>query len=410
MISILISNFIILLILFFLCNKLLKLRDKPSVYFILIFIFTFIMMTLVNFQGVTNLSGIIIFLLFLLFIHLCSNDTIIKKMLVIIPFFAIISASEVIAITLLRTFLSINDFSNINSFYNLIALIITNIINIIFAIFYVKIRSIFNISTFPKYSFLIFILPFVTIFLIFNIKNYNSLLKSDITFFLSIFGLFLANIISIYIFFTAIESINIKNNLEMIKQSEKEAIAKFELIKQINSNTYDYFHSLLNKCDSMNKLLNAKDYDSLQVQLTELTENTYNSFNSLFSNSQTLNSLIQYNEKIIKDNNISIKTTIEFDNIYLMDQYDVNELFSEMLNISINSCIECDVKNNKNIIIKTKKIDNCILIQFIFSSLPSFTFKPTLSLSRIFEKYNITFIPTFQNSNNTTNILIIIDK
>lgn len=97
-------------------------------------------------------------------------------------------------------------------------IVISIIISILFTFVYVYLLNNIKFHYFPKYAWLIFILPIITIVLLIDVDDYFKLFNSHINIFVNIIGLALSNLTLFIIFLFAINSTNIKLELQIEKQ------------------------------------------------------------------------------------------------------------------------------------------------------------------------------------------------
>ena len=231
-----------------------------------------------------------------------------------------------------------------------------------------KSRNISVIGYFPKYAWLIFILPIITIVLLIDVDDYFKLFNSHINIFVNIIGLALSNLILFIIFLLVINSSNIKLELKIEKQKKEFVKSKAKLLSQHYDYNFQFLHDLLHTCNELDMLLNNSKTKEAMNLLNQLTETTYKEFNAIYSNSFILNYVINNNLNQIIENKIDIKTVIEY-NLFDIFDFDTQlSLFEYLINLSITSCIQV-TNSDRIIIIKSVKTANKIILKILYSCL-----------------------------------------
>ncbi len=358
---IIVSNIVSFLLLTYIANSFLikkYSKEKSFIYFFL----AIITISVFNYNGGSPIKAIFVLVIYFLYIVLLFKGDIIKKLLVIIPFFLIQIITELLVGFILGHIPIIELTRNVLSFGYIFGIAISIIISILFTFVYVYILNNIKFHYFPKYAWLIFILPIITIVLLIDVDDYFKLFNSHINIFVNIIGLALSNLILFIIFLLVINSSNIKIELKIEKQKKEFIKSKVKLLSQHYDYNFQFLHNLLHTCNELNMLLtNSKTKEAMNL-LNQLTETTYKEFNAIYSNSFILNYVINNNLNQIIENKIDIKTVIEY-NLFDIFDFDTQlSLFEYLLDISINSCLKSDIKN-RIIIIKSGVYANNIFLK-----------------------------------------------
>lgn len=298
-------------------------------------------------------------LLYLIFVFTLFKGTLIKKLFVIIPFILSISISEIISANLMNYLFNLQQ-QQVNNFAYVIAIILSNILTFIQIMVYIKVIKVDNNLNLPKYAWSVFILPISTLLLLLNFTDYFGLFKSNFLIGVIIIGLFISNLTTIIIFFKVIDSINLENNMRSVKMQLN------LLNSQYNAN-FNFLHDTIRRLMNFSDLLSNKDFQQLESQITSLNMDLLQKLNIISSNSLLISSMINYRLSEINEYNINIKTVFEFNDYTFLSIDEQNDLFTQLLDIAINSCIKSE-NTNKNIIIKSKRLDNQIILQVIFTT------------------------------------------
>jgi len=233
---------------------------------------------------------------------------------------------------------------------------------------YVNVSKSLKIKNLPKYAWLIFILPIVTIILLASVNDYFILFKSNPNMFIYISILALSNLILVIIFILALNSTHMKNELEIAKQKQELINSKFNLLTQHYNYNFNFLHDLLHTCNKINLFLDSSDYSNAKDEVKNLTEITYKKFNAIYSNSFILNYAINNNLNKIIENKINIKTVFEYINFENLDFNTQLDLFNFLVNFSIDCCMKVDI-SQRIIIIKSKTKSNYLIIQILLPNI-----------------------------------------
>lgn len=358
---IIVSNIVSFLLLTYIANSFLIKKYSKERSFIYFFL-AIITISVFNYNGGSPIKAIFVLVIYFLYIVLLFKGDIIKKLLVIIPFFLIQIITELLVGFILGHIPIIELTRNVLSFGYIFGIAISIIISILFTFVYVYILNNIKFHYFPKYAWLIFILPIITIVLLIDVDDYFKLFNSHINIFVNIIGLALSNLILFIIFLLVINSSNIKLELKIEKQKKEFVKSKAKLLSQHYDYNFQFLHDLLHTCNELDMLLNNSKTKEAMNLLNQLTETTYKEFNAIYSNSFILNYIINNNLNRIIENKIDIKTVIEY-NLFDIFDFDTQlSLFEYLLDISINSCLKSDIKN-RIIIIKSGVYANNIFLK-----------------------------------------------
>ena len=371
MINIFISDFFTFLLLNYFGSIFFKIRTTKTKHFIIFLIHLFIMIC-VNIHGTSSLKAILLFFIYTSYIISTFETKMLKKILSSISFFIIISTSEIITGIIMNNFINVSNAKNIYSFEFTLCLYISLLLAYFIIFIYKKCLLYFNLSNLPKITWLMLLHPIIIIYAITSINDYLYTIKNNLTVLLSLYSIVITNIIAIMFYLFAISSLNTKKDIEISKYKEKMLTERYELLNYHYKNNFNFLHDLLHECIIIKRLLENNNYSTLQQEINNLTETTYTKFNAIYSDSITLNTVINNRIETILDNSISISSSIKGRDIEFISFNDQIEMFSILLNFAIENNI--NNKNNKMIIFRSKRIGQQIIIQMTYSS---FLFKPS---------------------------------
>lgn len=364
---ILLSNLLMLGMLTYINISFLNLRFKNKVLNLSIFLLFYLILSKVNFNGASSMKTMSIFILVVAYSLIMFKNNCKDVLFNIVPFFLIFSISEIFTSTLLNVLIEFNESTTSSSLKYLLAITISNIIGYSLTFIYIKIRKSSAKFSMPKYGWFVFILPITTIMFIANINNYYDAIHNNKSLFFILLGLLLSNFIFIFIFIKVTESIYVKKDIEILKYKDELNTIRYDLLEKHYKSNFKFLHDLLNDCRDINEFIEKGDYESLKAKVSMINDVAFKEFNSIYSNSPVLNSVINNYIDKLNEQNISIKTTIEYADFGFISLYDQTELFSLLLDFGIRCCE--NVKNKeRNIVIKSIKKGDQIIIQTLASS------------------------------------------
>lgn len=394
---IIISNIISFILISYIANSFLTLKYSKNKSIIILLLSTTIV-CLTNYNGASPLKSIILLAIYFIYIFVQYNGRIIKKVMTIIPYFLIQILSEILVAFCLNNILFIKITRDTSSCGFIFGIFFSYAILTLFVFIYVKILKYIKYEYLPKYTWLAFILPIITIILLVTMGDYFDLLHTNPQTLITIVGLAISNIILFIIFISAINSTNMKHKLQIAKQKEELINSKLDLLSQHYDYNFKFLHNLLHTCSQLNSLFKDSNYVEAINVLNKLSDTAFKEFNAIYSNSYILNYVINNNLTKIIDYNIDIKTVIEHSDFNNLDYYTQLILFEYLINLSIDSCIQVDT-SDKIIIIKSVNTANKIILKLFYSTSSINQFNIEKNINEILlNKYNSLSIKKINNS------------
>lgn len=394
---IIISNIISFILISYIANSFLTLKYSKNKSIIILLLSTTIV-CLTNYNGASPLKSIILLAIYFIYIFVQYNGRIIKKVMTIIPYFLIQILSEILVAFCLNNILFIKITRDTSSRGFIFGIFFSYAILTLFVFIYVKILKYIKYEYLPKYTWLAFILPIITIILLVTMGDYFDLLHTNPQTLITIVGLAISNIILFIIFISAINSTNMKHKLQIAKQKEELINSKLDLLSQHYDYNFKFLHNLLHTCSQLNSLFKDSNYVEAINVLNKLSDTAFKEFNAIYSNSYILNYVINNNLTKIIDYNIDIKTVIEHSDFNNLDYYTQLILFEYLINLSIDSCIQVDT-SDKIIIIKSVNTANKIILKLFYSTSSINQFNIEKNINEILlNKYNSLSIKKINNS------------
>ena len=327
----------------------------------LIVIFSIIGILLLSFENYpfNFLYGTLIMIIYYtFFIFLLFTGDMKKKILIITFFLLIATICEVLSANIINLLFGLKA-SDLNTFLYTITILLSNILTFVLLKIISKFFNLINDNNMPNSILIILALPISTLLLLINVTDYFSTFRNNILSAFIILGLLISNLVTIFIFLDVIKTINLENELKKRKM-------KYDVLQSLYNNNFNFLHEMISKLMQFRDLLSNKNYDELSTQIELLNFKLIKGFNIINSNSIVINSLLNLYISELEDNNINLKTVIEYNDFTFIDLETQTEIFSLIFDISIASCIKSNEKR-RQIILKTKKIDFQIAIQCIYT-------------------------------------------
>ena len=360
---IIISNVVAFLLISYIANSFLSSKYSKSKYLLILLIFI-VVESLINYTGASPIKGIILLIVYFLYVSFQFEGKVIQKILIVVPFFLIQVISEILVAFCFNNVLFIEVTRNTYSHGFLLGTIFSNAILASFVFIYVKIIEFIQVDDLPKYTWIALVFPIVSIVFLLNTDDYFGLLNTNPDILITTAGLAISNIILFVIFISVINSINMKHKLQAAKQKEELYNSKLELLSQHYDYNFEFLHDLLHTCNQLNSLVQDSKYSEATTVLNSLTDTAYKEFNAIYSNSYILN----YNNLTrIINHNINIKTEIKYSDFDSLDYFTQLTLFEYFVNLSIDSCIQTTALD-KIIMIKSVKTANKIILKVFYSA------------------------------------------
>ena len=283
----------------------------------MIFIISFLLCGIINYSGATSHKAFLLLFVYLFYILTLFKDSLKKRIFTLFVFFIIVTFSEIFTGFLMNGLTGVNYETSMFELTYIFSLICSHFITFLLSYLYIKLNNDFEIKSLPKYTWIIFVLPVTTIFLLTNINDYYNLMENNILLFFIVLGLFISNFIIIYIFLLVVQSLTMKRKLDQLYYQK-------EYISNSFSSHFNCFHNIINELNQISDEIKNSSNDTLKKQVNDLMNYTYEQFNILYTNSPALNSVI--NSRINEINLYHIK----FDHTLMYIDFDYLDYSSQV--------------------------------------------------------------------------------
>lgn len=339
--------------------------NDPNIQKIITVLFIIVMIT-INYAGTSNYKAFCLLIVYNLYLFMLYKSNFIRIFFVGLSFFITVIISEIITFLLVSRIYSTINILYTNTLGYTISLYLSSFFTFIFLQLLLKIKKLFNLHILPKFSWLVLILPILTVIIFLSIENYFHLIN-NIYLLIMIYSLCLFNIINALVFMSIFSFINNQRELAISNHQKELTNIQYRLLNQHYSNNFNFLHDFLHKSIQLEESIQNKDYEKLEQEIHFLVNNVHKKFNLIYTNSIILNTLINNSLNIIIENNIDIKVNIEkraLDFIELKDQF---ELFNYLFKIALDKNITKSNDKYKIISFKSKRLKNQTVLQIIFS-------------------------------------------
>ena len=349
----------------YLAHNFLTLRYNHNIKYI-IFILTYFSICLQNINGINSNKALFVLIIYTFYIFIQYTGRLLTHCFVLIPFFTFQIFSEILVGFILSNVFNFSIPSNILTYSHLLGLIISFIMLCVFTVSYIKISKYIKFNNLPKYSWLIFIVPVITILLMIAEDQHLHVFKDYPRQYRIIIILCIVSyLLTIVIFIMIINTHKVETDLKIEKYKSEALDQKFSLMSQHYLYNFNFLHDLIHSYSDIYRLLNNKDLECAKIELNALMDKTYKEFNSIYSNSIVLNYLLNMRLNSFKSNHIECITTIEDEKINIIDFNTQFYFFNYILDISENQIQFIEKDEYKIIAIKSKMIANNLIIQCI---------------------------------------------
>lgn len=261
----------------------------------------------------------------------------------------------------------------------------------------------FMLKNLPKKSWFIICLPITTFILILNIDDYINAVNNLNLFAITILGLLFSNLAWIYIYYSTVVAISKEKELKLeLDKKNSEYEAAVNLLSQHNV----FLHDIRNQSKEMLSLLNNNKYPELELYIKNVYGDSTNIFNMINSNCKILDVIVNDRIFILKSNNIQLKTKLENSEFNMLNMIELETIFKYIIDLAINQCINSKL-DKPYLYIKSKKIEDQIILSFTFSSLSIIKEEQVdLAVKNILELHNAFYL--IENNEDNQEICVSI--
>ena len=406
MVNIVISNFFYLGIFFVACKKELATKHNNVLQWIGVLISS-VIISAFNIKGPSLVSAFVFLLIFIISGHIFFEASIVKMMVLSVVYFVITMVSELLSSFVVDLIFDLDAQSDLYIHKYSIALFISILLCFLLSNELVSfVCNQFEDDYIPKYVYLVFVLPILTIVLFGNVKDYFSLFNDYKIYVFVLFGLLISNFITIYIFLLSLKSIKWKQKLE-ISEKEKELLNdKIDLINHDYDNSFIFLHDLLHRCNRLNALVVKNNVKELDKEIQNLYKNCFQKYNMLISNSNALSKVIYLYSSDMIENNITFRSTMEDVEYFNIDNNELISLLSRLLDFAIESCKR--VQNERVIVLSSKRVGGSKIMQIKFSSSKNdLDCLHETKIKQIFEKYKVKYDYSFDEEQKLVSLIML---
>lgn len=343
----------LLFILWFLKCFLVKRVRKRIFVFLLMFIIS-ILLSSVNYNGLTMLGKILTISMFYLCSVFCFQENKMKIAYVFLISYFIIILSEFITIIITNLF---------TKFYSLnytITLLIMTVCTQFFNYgigFLLKKFIYFNATKNSiKNSVVFYIIPFtLTIFLIISISDYNVLFSKNIIYLIIFLFMMIIDLFSVVMIKYVLDILETKKELELSQVKKNTLKSQIELISLNYNINFSFMHDSLHTLSKLKELVEQNKIEDFYTQVDKYADEIQKNLYSIYSNSPAISTFLLQNKEILSRYRITINSTLKSKNMEIFLSYGFATFINLILTYAMKICINSHI-NDKKIIIKSSDI------------------------------------------------------
>lgn len=352
----LISNTIYVVVFFWYNNKLFLKKNKEK-HAVILLIALVVLKSFINLYTSFQLNLIVTIFTYLI-ISLTFFIGSLTKKFVFIGFYITTSfISEIIAFLILKLALPSYKIIIDSVIYSMMGSILSTVFLLIIIYIVTKVNDIRDMVDSKEFWYFI-TLPFTSIFIIYFIMHSNMLMINPNLCILITLSIIFFNIIICIGFSDIIKSRNIQIENERLKTQK----LHYELLEEKFDNSRRFIHDFKKHINLINGYLNNDEFSELKSYLYELTEEIKNDEKFVITGNQVIDLALNSSKDLLSQYDIDIKHDIKIKDINPITAFDFNIVFSNILENSIESCVNC---NGHFIKIKLELIDNLIILKVV---------------------------------------------
>ncbi|MEJ8738211.1 hypothetical protein WKT02_12215 [Erysipelotrichaceae bacterium HCN-30851] len=355
-----------------------RIKKEKLLYFISILfalLLTVLTHSVIVSTGKTTLMNIL-FLIYIISFYKCST---IRTVFIIFLIMILACGAEITANFILSFFSNLEYLNNANSLGYTIVSALSNLLTCLFSYMIVKIITGLDWTNFPKYIYLIFILPIATLLLFFNLNNYTLIIKSDIALVLCLILLVASNFITVFVF---VNIINTTKQINEINAKKEFYNLRYKYIAELYNSNFRFMHGIIRKLMKIQNSFDDNDIGTIKLEIYKLNHSILKNFNLINTSSNVIGPILNSYSNSILSNNIEFVNVLEHDDFSFLEIGDQRDLFNNLLDIGVFCCKSCN-SSEKLMILKSIKMERDILIQLLFSRADVY------NSNEFIEKYNV---------------------
>lgn len=357
-VNLLLSNSLLLCNLTYFATPILKTNSKNKFVMIYWFSFGIFLLSFRYYIRDAFIDTCMIALFCTLYLFRFFNGSVYRKLLVIILFILTMSFSELLIANSMNFLFSLKA-NDIDTYIYTLAFVLPNVLSFIILSAISKFIKLNIFDNHSKFMWFHLLLPMTTLLVLYNFTDYFSTFRDNIVTLLIVLGLIGSNIITLLTLAKEVKRAELTNEIKKNKM-------KYDLLNTLYNTNFYFLHDTIRTLTKLNNHMNKNNFKEFQKEVLELNRKLTRSFTTISSNSELLNSLLNQRITDISHYNITIKTVLEYNDYDVISMEIQQALFSELLTISIASCMHAH-SNAPIIILKTKKIARQIIFQCSFS-------------------------------------------
>lgn len=337
-------------------------RNINKAYIILFCLFSNLLIYLFNYQGINFFGKIISFISFLSCAIFVFDGKLLYKFSIFILAYFIIGCSEFFAIYLIT---ELNFYVSNNGLLLVIQLIATTqVINYLIGF---AVEKAFKEKNFIKSHIPYFFPLLITALLLLFMQKPIQSISDGSHCLIIVYIFFFLDFLSIFILIYRNEKLILQKEIELLTIKQEFLNSKYELLNKNYETNFSFLHNALHSYATLKKLSENNKNEEFRKKIDELANETQNVLYQIYTNSPIISVLLFDNQDILNNNNITVTSTIKYDDIRNITLQQKADLFSTLLNFAIQQCTTSEI-TEKIILIKSDVVGYMTVIQISFSS------------------------------------------
>lgn len=380
--------------------------------FLAFLLFSCIVMTicLCNWYGIHQFGKVVSLIVIFSYVCFLFNGRFLQKIILFFICYLIIGVAETTAVVIIDKILINNTEGIYNDSYGYVVIITQCFCYAMSFILFKVDEKIKSID--PPKSFYFLLVPVILtmIYSLVYIQDQNWILPENKTVLIILVFLFVFSLFSILLQIQIIKTVKFQKDLEVLKVKEQIISSKYEHLNRLYDNNFYLLHDLLQNCTSILSMFEMKDYNKIESKIHELYLSVFNQFNSIYTNSPIISMILNERKQELEELQITVSTTIQESRLLFLPPIQQYQFFNEIFDVAIDSSKKYE--GARVIVLKSTKIVNGTILQFLFHSLPNQQEIEYYSqrLVHICTEYSVDENIQFDAMNSTINMIIKVSQ
>lgn len=183
---------------------------------------------------------------------------------------------------------------------------------------------------------------------------------------------------------------------------------KYRILKEQYQNSFDFLHSLLRSCSDLSVTIEQQDMTQIEEGVKEIAGTAFVRFNEVCISAPVLSELLEQKKQMLEKEQILVSTVIRNDHFGLLTFDEQRDLFSKLLDFSLEQCRKSDRKV-RTLVIKSmeENRDIVLFLRFPAASDPSSTEEFRQLQKQLSRKFQAGLQLSWQKDQNICTLILI---